>query len=725
MEISRHFLEIEAYGHGLTGRLAINQGFINSEQLLTTLKIQHRNPDAKIGEILVEQKYMTVHQLANLLEYQQTILAHAPNFREIPDTFFRASLSYPNIKMDIEAEAICRAEKKRQELFLDETDLKSLQQILLDASVISLEDIPALCQKIDMVYGKCPCCSRDYHLFNYEDINPVRCPVCWTVDLIAGNEEEAIIAPLYEQPEMSEEDVALMQNSPEFNEAYQSMKKMEPALQEKMTQKWFRNENTIKKVFAQMTRIYMPQELRDPLLDFQPKIPRKQEEKASDEQDFLPTATEEPLIDSDGVVDEIPVATTIDKVVSATRRFFNREEKEKAVFTFARDIAQLRHAYKQGYVTEDDIVEAVIHHSREGKEQGRRVMEILQERSPMKPEHWAFLQKIQGLRARKMHFYQSKIELQLCQHLEEYNILPRAEIQRMLRIQVKLYHVGIIISLDHLLVKSRLLSQEMMDGLLLQCLRLLGYDKKKSQQSPKPKAKQKHRSGKSYKMQALQARQRRRHPLYILVCLLLIGYLGYKALDLVISASQSPQEKTTTSNPRPKQQSPAKLADSGQTNKQKPPVAEMSKPKPQENSQASKQEQAKLIMRMVGLLLPRFYYLTNMIEKNYDIYLTRSDFNGYHRNHQKWLILNNNSIKDLPPLASTELDNRVTLLHEVSNALTEFAESLDRYLNNHQDSKKDFKETLKSSGTWQQVQRIRQLFLQLNASYRVFSVLDK
>jgi hypothetical protein len=54
----------------LFGEELIAQGLINSEQLEESLKIQKQFPDKKLGEIMIEMKYINIDQMISVVKKQ-------------------------------------------------------------------------------------------------------------------------------------------------------------------------------------------------------------------------------------------------------------------------------------------------------------------------------------------------------------------------------------------------------------------------------------------------------------------------------------------------------------------------------------------------------------------------------------------------------------------------------------------------------------------------------
>jgi len=54
----------------LFGEELISQGLINSEQLEESLKIQKQFPEKKLGEIMIEMKYINIDQMIAVVKKQ-------------------------------------------------------------------------------------------------------------------------------------------------------------------------------------------------------------------------------------------------------------------------------------------------------------------------------------------------------------------------------------------------------------------------------------------------------------------------------------------------------------------------------------------------------------------------------------------------------------------------------------------------------------------------------
>jgi hypothetical protein len=54
----------------LFGEELIAQGLINSEQLEESLKIQKQFPDKKLGEIMIEMKFINIDQMISVVKKQ-------------------------------------------------------------------------------------------------------------------------------------------------------------------------------------------------------------------------------------------------------------------------------------------------------------------------------------------------------------------------------------------------------------------------------------------------------------------------------------------------------------------------------------------------------------------------------------------------------------------------------------------------------------------------------
>ena len=54
----------------LFGEELISQGLINSEQLEESLKIQKQFPEKKLGEIMIEMKFINIDQMISVVKKQ-------------------------------------------------------------------------------------------------------------------------------------------------------------------------------------------------------------------------------------------------------------------------------------------------------------------------------------------------------------------------------------------------------------------------------------------------------------------------------------------------------------------------------------------------------------------------------------------------------------------------------------------------------------------------------
>ncbi|NUM36590.1 MAG: hypothetical protein HUU50_18770 [Candidatus Brocadiae bacterium] len=267
MDQTFNFLEIERYGHCTIGRIAIDQGLITAKQLMESLKKQHEKPSQKMGEIWIENGFATPFQVEELSEFQKRILQGVTHWEAIPDTIIQGFVRFKNLVLDelISLDQLKDAERARERELRGE-GAKLLQEILFsEFSPQQQEKFSKIQSEIQLFYRQCPCCQRIYRLFDfYPILTTIPCPVCWHSQIVPYQKNGYHGLPSCETKKM---EILVPHESPEFLEIYEILKKMDPLREVGKTWKWSKDHLTVRRLFSEMTKKLVREELQDSRID--------------------------------------------------------------------------------------------------------------------------------------------------------------------------------------------------------------------------------------------------------------------------------------------------------------------------------------------------------------------------------------------------------------------------------------------------------------------------
>ena len=130
------------------------------------------------------------------------------------------------------------------------------------------------------------------------------------------------------------------------------------------------------------------------------------------------------------------------------------------------DMAKLWEAYRRGWLGQQELLPLLL--ARESGAAKTDLLDELRQRYSLAPEAYDCLRQISAgtYRLPDKKLKPRSIDLLLAQHLIEYQMVDRAEAQRLLRVQSDLHKLTIPMSLASLLVSAKLLSTDIIDSTL-------------------------------------------------------------------------------------------------------------------------------------------------------------------------------------------------------------------------------------------------------------------
>ena len=210
-----------------------------------------KKPECKIGEILVEINALTDYQHQALLQYHQSLRKQTLRWPRIPDAILKGMVYFATgPESEITRVEIQEAEEVRESHLLESGKIRSLEEILIKEEVVTSEDIREFKQSIKLYLRACPRCQRVYRLFNCGPAEKIPCTVCWEIDLVAHNSPSSS----HSLKAISSKETWQPHTSPEFLAIYEILKRMEPLRKSEIFQKLLQHNDTVKKIFGQLTR---------------------------------------------------------------------------------------------------------------------------------------------------------------------------------------------------------------------------------------------------------------------------------------------------------------------------------------------------------------------------------------------------------------------------------------------------------------------------------------
>lgn len=193
------------------------------------------------------------------------------------------------------------------------------------------------------------------------------------------------------------------------------------------------------------------------------------------------------------------------------------QEKESPKENFSHieligDLAKAKEALFRKICTEEEIVELFFSQSKQ-QSQSSSFLELLQARHKLASEEYQNLLAISSINTEWMpKTPSSPFDLVLGKILVDHALLQRDQIQQLIRIQTTLRKIGIIKSLQELVVICKALSEDIVKPLVAQCEKKIADAKKNSIEQT------------SIKKQAILSLPGKKYP--VMLCFFLLLFLG-------------------------------------------------------------------------------------------------------------------------------------------------------------------------------------------------------
>lgn len=162
----------------LFGRIAVLNNYLRPDQLEECLKIQRaESPSRRIGDILLEKRYLTEEQLRTILEIRRKKSRKAQTnpaeVRQSDKAFGHLALQSGTITLDQLEEAILEQQR------LDYLNLHfRLGEIMVAKGLLEASGVLGLLRRQGKRILLCPVCDIHYNVLKYQEGKGYRCTKC-------------------------------------------------------------------------------------------------------------------------------------------------------------------------------------------------------------------------------------------------------------------------------------------------------------------------------------------------------------------------------------------------------------------------------------------------------------------------------------------------------------------------------------------------------------------
>jgi len=163
----------------LFGRIALELGFINAEQLAECVRLQEESDSRKqLGEIMIEKGYITVEQLSEILQVQQQSLAGDMRYAEerlLDSVMGRIAINKGYATEEQVSKALrIQATREKRGAFC------RLGEILVEKGFMTVEQVIEILKLQQKELMLCPNCKRRYNVHRYNPEKTYLCKYCKT-----------------------------------------------------------------------------------------------------------------------------------------------------------------------------------------------------------------------------------------------------------------------------------------------------------------------------------------------------------------------------------------------------------------------------------------------------------------------------------------------------------------------------------------------------------------
>jgi len=163
----------------LFGRIALELGFINAEQLAECVRAQaETNPRKRLGEIMLEKGYITVEQLSEVLQVQQQSLTGDMRYAE--EHLFDSVMGRIAINKGYATEEQVNEALRIQATREERGAFCRLGEILVEKGYMTVQQVIEILKLQRKELMVCPDCKRRYNVHCYDPKETYFCKYCKT-----------------------------------------------------------------------------------------------------------------------------------------------------------------------------------------------------------------------------------------------------------------------------------------------------------------------------------------------------------------------------------------------------------------------------------------------------------------------------------------------------------------------------------------------------------------
>lgn len=161
----------------LFGRIAMELGFINAQQLVECLRMQEESDHQKrLGEIMLEKGYISVEQLSEILQVQQQSLAG--DMRHAEEHLFDTVMGRLAIKKGYATEEQVNKALRIQATREERGIFCRLGEILVEKGFMTVQQVIEILKMQQKELMVCPECDRRFNVHCYNPGKSYFCKYC-------------------------------------------------------------------------------------------------------------------------------------------------------------------------------------------------------------------------------------------------------------------------------------------------------------------------------------------------------------------------------------------------------------------------------------------------------------------------------------------------------------------------------------------------------------------
>jgi len=168
-----------AKGETLFGRIALFLGYVSPDQIKDAIEVQMRSEEdanKKLGEILMDQGYLTRIEVDEVLQNQQCSLAKP--HRHLPNAMGEALLGQLARRYEYITDEQLNAALREQALQRESGEHVRIGQVMVEKDYMSPEDIIMVLHMQKQQIVACPSCWNRFNAARTQKGAELRCPRC-------------------------------------------------------------------------------------------------------------------------------------------------------------------------------------------------------------------------------------------------------------------------------------------------------------------------------------------------------------------------------------------------------------------------------------------------------------------------------------------------------------------------------------------------------------------